>query len=107
MKSKKDPSIKPSETGKVDAYMQQLKHPMVKEIEALRQIILSTNKEIGEEIKWNAPTFFYTGKMKPFDPKEYKRYIIVFNLYKKDSVLLVFPTGAVVNDKTGLLEGKV
>lgn len=43
--------------------------------------------------------------MKPFDPKEYKRDILVFNLHKSDSVLLVFPTGAVVNDQTGILEG--
>ncbi len=39
----------------------------------LRNIILSTDKEIGERIKWNNPSFYYTGEMKPFDPKEYKR----------------------------------
>ena len=44
---------------------------------ALREVILTTDASIGEEIFWNAPTFFYTGEMKPFDPKEYKRYIIV------------------------------
>jgi hypothetical protein len=42
--------------------------------------------------------------MKPFDPKEYKREIIVFNLFK-GKIMLVFPSGAKVNDASGLLEG--
>jgi hypothetical protein len=43
--------------------------------------------------------------MKPFDPKEYKREIIAFNLYK-GRIMLVFPSGAKVNDKSGLLQGE-
>jgi hypothetical protein len=105
MNPTKDDSIKLSEPGSVDAYMQNLKHPLAKVVEALRQVILSTDKEIGQEIKWNAPTFFYSGKMKPFNPKEYKRYIVVFNLFKKDCIRLVFPGGAKINDTSGLLEG--
>ena len=42
--------------------------------------------------------------MPPFDPKEYKRDIIVMNLFK-GRVMLVFPSGAKVNDHSGLLEG--
>jgi len=105
MKAKQNTSTKPSETDKVDAYMGKLKHPLAEVVEALRRTILNTDGEIGEEIKWNAPTFFYTGEMKPFNPKEYKRYIIVFNLYQKDCVRLVFPSGAKINDTSGLLEG--
>jgi len=97
---------KPSEPGKVDAYMGKLKHPLVKVVEDLRRIILSTDKEIGEEIKWNAPTFFYAGEMKPTNPKEYRRYIVVFNLFKKDCIRLVFPSGAKVKDASGLLQGE-
>ena len=41
--------------------------------------------------------------MKSFDPKEYKREIVVFNLFK-GRIMLVFPSGAKVNDTTGLLE---
>jgi hypothetical protein len=96
---------KASEPEKVDAYMAKLQHPLAKVVEDLRQIILSTDKEIGEEIKWNAPTFFYAGKMKPTNPKEYRRYIVVFNLFRKDCVRLVFPSGAKVKDASGLLEG--
>jgi hypothetical protein len=43
--------------------------------------------------------------MKPFDPKEYKREIIVFNLYK-GRIMVVFPSGAKINDKSGLLQGE-
>ena len=105
MKNKQELSTKPSQPEKVDAYLKKLKHPLKEVVEALRQIILSTDKEIGEEIKWNAPTFFFSGEMRPFNPKEYKRYVVVFNLYQKDCIRLVFPSGAKVNDKTGLLQG--
>jgi hypothetical protein len=88
----------------VSEYIQKLDPSFGEIIETLRQVILSTDKEIGEEIKWNAPTFFYTGEMKPFNPKEYKRYIIVTNFHK-GRILLVFPSGAKVNDTTGFLEG--
>jgi len=98
-------NTKASEPEKVDAYMSRLKHPLAKVVEELRQIILSTDEEIGEEIKWNAPTFFYAGKMKPTNPKEYRRYIVVFNLFKQDCIRLVFPSGAKVKDASGLLEG--
>jgi hypothetical protein len=105
MKAKSVKSTKPSEPDKVNAYMKKLKHPLAAVVEALRRIILSTDGEIGEEIKWNAPTFFYAGEMGPFNPKEYKRYIVVFNLYQRDCIRLVFPSGAKVKDTSGLLEG--
>jgi uncharacterized protein YdhG (YjbR/CyaY superfamily) len=59
MKSKKPENIKLSQPREVDEYMSKLKHPLKKVVEALRQIILATNKEIGEEIKWNAPHLFF------------------------------------------------
>jgi hypothetical protein len=87
----------------VTGYIQKLDAPVAEIVTAIRQIVLSVDPEIGEEIKWNAPSFLYAGDMKPFNPKEYKRYIIVMNLHKR--ILLVFPGGAKVNDTTGLLEG--
>ncbi len=94
-----------SESHKVDEYMKSLKHPLAEVVEALRRIILKTDPVIGEEIKWNAPAFFYTGEMKPFNPKEYRRHLVVFNLFRKDCIRLVFWGGAKVNDGFGLLEG--
>jgi hypothetical protein len=105
MKAKQVSSTKTSEPDKVDAYISKLKHPLKEVIVALRRIILDADAEIGEEIKWNAPTFFYTGEMKPFNPKEYKRYIVVFNLYRKDCIRLVFPSGAKIKGADELLQG--
>ena len=105
MRPKQPALTKSSEREKVDVYMQRLTHPLADVAEALRNIILSTDPDIGEEIKWNAPAFFYSGEMKPSDPKKYERYLAVFNLHQKDCIRLVFPSGARVDDKSGLLEG--
>src|SRR5262249_28168283 len=96
---------KASAPEKVDEFVASLKHPLTPAVKNLRRIILSVDGEIGEEIKWNAPTFFYAGPMKPTNPKEYRRYIVVFNLFRKDCIRLVFPSGAKVKDSSGLLEG--
>jgi len=97
-------AIKLSDAEQVAQHIQKL-DPSIRDIvETLRRIILATDKEIGERIKWNNPSFYYTGEMKPFDPKEYKREIIVFNLFK-NRIMLVFPSGAKVNDKSGFLTG--
>lgn len=93
-----------SDAEKVTEHIQKLEPLLAETVELIRKIILSTDSEIGEQIKWNNPSFYYTGEMKPFDPKEYKRYIIVMNLYK-GRIMLVFPSGAKVNDTSGLLEG--
>ena len=93
-----------SDSEQVTAHVKKLERTLGKTVETIRQIILSTDKEIGERIKWNNPSFYFTGEMKPFDPKEYKREIVVLNLYK-GRIMLVFPSGAKVNDKTGLLTG--
>jgi len=49
--------------------------------------------------------FSTTGAMEPFDPKEYRRHLVVFNFYRKDCLRLVFWRGDLANDKSGLLEG--
>jgi hypothetical protein len=98
-------SIKASKPEEVDEFISKLNHPRKVVVEALRKIILNAHKEIGEEIFWNAPSFFYSGKMTPFKPKEYKRHILTFNLYKQNCIRLIFLTGAKINDLSGLLEG--
>ncbi|AEE52922.1 DUF1801 domain-containing protein [Haliscomenobacter hydrossis] len=93
-----------SDQEQVTEHIQELEPSVGQIVETLRQIILSTDPEIGERIKWNNPSFYYTGEMKEFDPKEYKRDLIVMNLHK-GRIMLVFPSGAKVNDQSGLLEG--
>ena len=94
-----------SDAEQVTAHIKKLDPALNKIVEPIRQIILSTDKEIGERIKWNNPSFYFTGEMKAFDPKEYKREIAVFNLFK-GRIMLVFPSGVKVNDTSGFLEGE-
>ena len=93
-----------TEQEQVTAHIQKLEPQLAEIVEYIRQLILHTDKEIAEHIKWNNPSFYYTGEMQPFDPKEYKREIIVMNLFK-GRIMLVFPSGAKVNDNSRLLEG--
>jgi hypothetical protein len=90
-----------TDTDLVTQYINGSSHPLAATMQALRQVILDTNVTVSEHIKWNAPAFYYNGAMAAFDAKEYKRDIVVFN----DYILLIFPTGASLNDVSGLLEG--
>ena len=105
MPKKQSFSTKKSEPENVDAYVRAMKHPLKDVVEELRAIILNANTAIGEEVKWNAPAFFYSGPMAEFDAKQYKRHVVVFNLFKKDCVRLVFLGGARIGDTSGLLVG--
>lgn len=97
---------KRSDEEQVTELIQKLEQPWASIVGNLRKTILSIDPEIGEQVKWNSPSFYYKGEMAPFDPKEYKRDIVVLNLHRNDHVLLVFPTGARIEDPAGLLEGK-
>jgi TATA-box binding protein (TBP) (component of TFIID and TFIIIB) len=89
----------------VTQFIETSTHPLKDVMQALREILLSADASVGEHIKWNSPAFYYTGAMADFDPKEYKRDIVVYNLRKPTEILLVFPSGARVTDATGLLTG--
>lgn len=97
-------AIKLSDKEQVTQHIKKLDPVFGKIIEAIRKIVLSADASVGERIKWNNPSFYYTGEMKPFDPKEYKREIVVFNLFK-EKIMLVFPSGAKVKNTYGLLTG--
>ncbi|MES2387273.1 MAG: DUF1801 domain-containing protein [Bacteroidota bacterium] len=88
----------------VDAFIQNLESGFADLVTEIRRTILESDPEVGEQIKWNSPGFFYKGEMKPFNAKEYKRDVVVMNL-RNNTVLLVFPTGSIINDEWGLLEG--
>lgn len=96
-------SAKLSGHEQVVDYLNRLEHPLKKEIEEIRRVILSVNNQISEHIKWNAPSFCYQNDDR-----------MTFNMRGKDSFLLVFHSGAKVKpnsgettlfeDTTGLLE---
>ncbi len=97
---------KPTDQEQIQEFYINTDHPLKEVMLKLHSIIMETDPEIGEHIKWNSPAFYFTGEMAPFDPKEYKRDIVVYNVHKKDEILLIFPTGAKVVDTTGILGGK-
>ena len=71
-------------------YIDNLEHPFKKEIEEVRNIILNTNSNITEQIKWNAPSFCFNNED-----------IVTFNLHGKGFFRLVFHCGAKVKDNKG------
>jgi hypothetical protein len=105
MKSQPNITTGISEPEKVDEFMQSLDYPLKDVLQYLREFILGIDKKIGEGIFYNAPAFYYTGPMKPFNPKDYKRYIVGSNLFKKDLLRMIFLRGATVQDPTKILEG--
>ena len=94
-----------TDSQSVTQYIQKLDPALAQLAQNVRETIIACDNEVSEHIKWNSPAFYYTGEMKAFDPKEYKRDIVVFHIRKKPEILLVFPTGASINDTTGILEG--
>jgi len=98
-------TTKATETARVDEYMKTLDHPLKELSEAIRKVILSAHPELGEEIKWNAPSFFFTGPLSPFAPKEYKRVVVNFNYFKRDCIRLIFLKAGALSNESGLLEG--
>jgi hypothetical protein len=88
----------------VSNYINEHPHDFAELINTIRQLILSSDSQIGEHIKWNSPSFFYDGPMEPFKPKEYKRDLVVVNT-RKNIALLVFPTGDIIQKATAILEG--
>lgn len=93
-----------TDTEQIESFINQLEPATGAVVETIRQLILGVDPSVGERIKWNNPSFYYTGEMAPFDPKEYKREIAVFNLFK-GRIMLVLPSGANLNNGSGLLEG--
>lgn len=83
-----------SRTDKVDEYMTVLDHPLKAETQVLREIIKGVNKDITEEVKWNAPSFSYKGE-----------YLVTFNLRTPQHVHLVFHNPLIPKVKSTLLEG--
>jgi hypothetical protein len=83
-KNVKSKSSGMGKSGDVGEFMRDLDHPLKVDIETVRQIILNVDPGISESIKWNAPSFRTTD------------FFATFNLRSRDSVQLIFHTGAKV-----------
>lgn len=96
--------VKLTDAEQVTAHIAQLPKDLQPAVMYLRNVMLSLDQNIAEHIKWNSPAFYYSGEMRGFDPKEYKRDILVMNL-RKDKLMCVLPTGAVIQKHREILEG--
>ena len=90
---KKGSAGKSTDADEVKEYMTALKHPLKKEMEAVRLIIKNADKRISERIKWKAPSYYY------------KEDMVTFNGWATKNVHLVFHHPAIVKIKSELLEG--
>lgn len=78
----------PDGTKNVEIFLSSLDHPRKQEILALRKIILNSDPSIGEDIKWNVPSFFI------------KEFFATFHLRGKGSVQVIMHFGAKKRDDT-------
>jgi uncharacterized protein YdhG (YjbR/CyaY superfamily) len=83
-----------SRTDKVDEFLRERNHPLTAEVEAVRSIIMGVNKDINEEVKWNAPSFNFKGE-----------YLVTFNLRDTKRIHLVFHNPLIPQVKSKILEG--
>jgi hypothetical protein len=95
---------KNTDSDQLTAHLQKLPLTLQPAIDYLRKIILSVDSEISEHIKWNSPAFYYSGAMKDFDPKTYKRDLIVLNL-RNEKIMCVLPTGMNIKNNIEIFEG--
>ena len=79
-------------TKKVDEFIAKLEHPLRKELETVRSIIMAANSKIEEDIKWGGPSFFYKEELATFNPRI------------KNYVALIFHKGELLNIKSDFLE---
>ena len=83
MAAKKKAAPKASPGGDVEALLRDLKHPLKKEIQAVRLIMLAASPAVSEAVKWNAPSF-----------RTEKEFFATMNLRAKDEVQVIFHLGA-------------
>jgi hypothetical protein len=80
-------------SAEVDAWFQELDHPLKKAMLEVRKIVLATDRRLTEAIKWKSPTFVFEGNMASIEPRS------------KRHVQLMFHQGASLPGKHPRLEG--
>jgi hypothetical protein len=66
----------------VSTFMSTLDHPLKSGIEAVRQLVLSADPRLREQIKWNAPSFALTDDL------------VTFTLRSPEALQIIMHTGA-------------
>ena len=63
----------------VERWLASFEHPLKDAILRVRQIILSSHKEVEECIKWKSPTFTFCGNIASINPKTKKKVSLMFH----------------------------
>jgi len=63
----------------VDAWFEAFEHPLKDAMLRVRKEILSTDRRMGECIKWKSPTFTFEGNMASIDPRVKKYVQLMFH----------------------------
>lgn len=77
----------------VDAWFERYEHPMKDAMLRVRDLILAADERMDECIKWQSPTFTFSGNLASFNPRT------------KNHVSLMFHTGAAIPGDHPRLEG--
>ncbi len=85
----------------VSTFLDELKHPFRIEIEELREIILSSDARISENIKWNGPNYIVSNEdritMRVQPPKQIQL------IFHRGAKVLEIPKEKIIEDDSGLL----
>ncbi len=88
----------------VTEFLDALKHPLRKEIEQLRENILSASVKLEENIKWNGPNYTSEGEdritMRVQPPKQLQL------IFHRGAKVIAQPKDKLISDDSGLLVWK-
>jgi hypothetical protein len=89
--------------NEVILFLDKLNHPLRNEIELLRNIILTTNVEISENIKWNGPNYIFENSDRITMRIQPKQIQLIFH---RGAKVLEQPKSALIDDNSELLTWK-
>lgn len=88
----------------VTHFLEQQNHPLHREIDALRELIISAVPHLQENIKWNGPNYTHSGAdritMKIHPPKAIQL------IFHRGAKVLEQPPARLIQDHTKLLQWK-
>ncbi|MCB1144930.1 MAG: DUF1801 domain-containing protein [Leptospiraceae bacterium] len=88
-------------SNEVTSFLNELNHPLINEINALRKIILETPILLQENIKWNGPNYLFNNEdrvtMRIQPPKQIQL------IFHRGAKVKKQPPNKLINDETGLL----
>ncbi len=79
---------KTSLNKEVTIFLDELKHPLRKEIELLRECVLGADKNLEENVKWNGPNYSLSGNDR-----------VTMKIQPPKNVQLIFHRGAKVKEQ--------